>query len=51
MLDFLFGVPFMIAQFLFNLVAWSALFYYGFIIGKDEYDKYKDGYYDKYFKS
>tara|TARA_R100001443_G_scaffold85946_2_gene92612 strand:- start:285 stop:440 length:156 start_codon:yes stop_codon:yes gene_type:complete len=51
MLDFLFQVPFMLVKFLFNLTAWAALFYYGFILGRDEYHNYKEGHYDKYFKS
>lgn len=51
MLDFLFQVPFMLFKFLFNLVVWAGLFYYGYIFGRDTYHKYKDGHYDKIFKS
>jgi len=51
MLDFLFAVPVLLAEFLFNLGTWAAIFYYGFIFSKDTWYKYKDGYYDDYFKS
>jgi len=34
MLDFLFQVPFMLFEFLFNLVVWAGLFYYGYIFAE-----------------
>jgi hypothetical protein len=51
MLDFLFGLPFILAKFIFNLAVWAGIFYYGYVFIKDTYHKYKDGHYDEYFKS
>ena len=51
MLAFLFGLPFIVAKFAFNLTVWAGIIYYGYIYGRDTYHQYKDGHFDKYFKS